>query len=133
MGFCQDGARALTGRHSGAVSGKNVWASVEMELAPLQSGLVGLFLEKNVWASVEMELAPLQKGIVGLFLGEICGLLLRWSSRPYRQAQWGCFWEKCVGFCSDGARALTGRHSGVVSGKMCGLLFGWSSRPYRQA
>jgi hypothetical protein len=24
-------------------------------------------------------------------------------------------WEKCVGFCSDGARALTGRHSGVVS------------------
>jgi hypothetical protein len=24
-------------------------------------------------------------------------------------------WEKCVGFCSGGARALTGRHSGVVS------------------
>jgi hypothetical protein len=23
--------------------------------------------------------------------------------------------KKCVGFCSDGARALTGRHSGVVS------------------
>jgi hypothetical protein len=24
-------------------------------------------------------------------------------------------WEKCVAFCSDGARALTGRRSGVVS------------------
>jgi hypothetical protein len=23
-------------------------------------------------------------------------------------------WEECVGFCSDGARALTGRLSGVV-------------------
>ena len=24
-------------------------------------------------------------------------------------------WKKCVGFCSDGARALTGRQSGVVA------------------
>jgi hypothetical protein len=27
----------------------------------------------------------------------------------------GILWEKCLGLCSDGARALTGRHSGVVS------------------
>jgi hypothetical protein len=27
----------------------------------------------------------------------------------------GIEWRKCVGFCTDGARALTGRHSGVVS------------------
>jgi hypothetical protein len=27
----------------------------------------------------------------------------------------GIQWDKCVGFCSDGARTLTGRHSGVVS------------------
>ena len=27
----------------------------------------------------------------------------------------GISWEKCVGVCSDGARAMTGRHSGVVT------------------
>ena len=29
--------------------------------------------------------------------------------------QYGISWEKCVGVCSDGARAMTGRHSGVVT------------------
>ena len=27
----------------------------------------------------------------------------------------GISWEKCVGVCSDGARAMTGRHGGVVT------------------
>ena len=27
----------------------------------------------------------------------------------------GISWEKCVGVCSDGARTMTGRHSGVVT------------------
>ncbi|KAL2097071.1 hypothetical protein ACEWY4_006278 [Coilia grayii] len=27
----------------------------------------------------------------------------------------GLFWTKCVGICTDGARAMTGRHSGVVT------------------
>lgn len=27
----------------------------------------------------------------------------------------GLDWNKCVGVCTDGARALTGRHSGVVA------------------
>ena len=27
----------------------------------------------------------------------------------------GILWEKCVGVCSDGARAMTGRHGGVVT------------------
>jgi hypothetical protein len=35
-------------------------------------------------------------------------------------------WEKCVGFCSDGARALTGRHSGVVCVvKKAALYMNW--------
>ena len=27
----------------------------------------------------------------------------------------GLDWKKCVGVCTDGARAMTGRHSGVVA------------------
>jgi hypothetical protein len=27
----------------------------------------------------------------------------------------GIEWKKCVGVCSDGARAMTGRHTGVVA------------------
>ena len=27
----------------------------------------------------------------------------------------GLIWSKCVGICTDGAKAMTGRHSGVVT------------------
>lgn len=27
----------------------------------------------------------------------------------------GLLWTKCVGICTDGAKAMTGKHSGVVS------------------
>ena len=31
----------------------------------------------------------------------------------------GISWEKCVGVCSDGARAMTERHGGVVAPICC--------------
>ena len=27
----------------------------------------------------------------------------------------GLWWSRCVGVCTDGAKAMTGRHSGVVT------------------